>query len=76
MTVDYDFDAVRDETGRALEGPFKHLRVMERRLQFLKRRIEAGTKQGKVLSHDRHEVEALEWAIDAIYRDVKLPEKE
>lgn len=73
---DFDFNAVRDETGRALEGPFKHLRVLERRMQYLGQRIDKGRREGKVLSHDQHEHEALEWAISAIYQWVDLPKEE
>lgn len=69
-------DAVRDETGRALEGPYKHLRVLERRASYLKRRIEQGRREGKNLSHDQHEVDALEWAINIVYTHDVLPEKE
>lgn len=78
MTDDFDItdSAVRDETGRALEGPYKHLRVLERRMGYLKKRIQRGIQEGRVLTHDQHEVDALEWAIDAIYEWVSLPEEE
>lgn len=69
-------DVVRDETGRELEGPYKHLHVLERRLKFLQGRIERGKQDGRNLSHDEHEADALEWAVGAIYQHVPLPEKE
>lgn len=70
-------DAVRDESGHVLEGPYKHLRVMERRKDFLLRRVNQAAKdQGKNLTHDRHEAEALEWAINVIYQSGMLPERE
>lgn len=71
-----NLDDVRDETGRVLDGPYKHIRVLERRMNFLHQRIERGKKDGKNLSHDEHEREALEWAINAVYTHVPLPEKE
>lgn len=69
-------DEVRDEAGHVLEGPFRHLRVLERRKDYLIKRVQRAAKDGVDLSHDRHEVEALEWAIDAVYQHVDLPERE
>lgn len=71
-----ELDAVRDETGRVLEGPYKHLHVLERRKGYLERRIEQGKREGKNLSHDQHEVDALDWAINVVYTSDVLPEKE
>lgn len=70
----YDMDAIRDETGRVLEGPYKHLRVLERRMIYLSKRIQRGIQEGKTLTHDQHEHDALVWAVDAIYEWVNLPE--
>lgn len=72
----YDLDAVRDETGRVLQGPYKHLRVLERRMGYLQKRIQRGISEGKTLTHDAHEAEALEWALDTIYEWVELPKDE
>lgn len=72
----HELDVVRDESGHVLEGPYKHLRVMERRKDYLLKRIDEASKQGKNLTHDRHEAEALEWAIDTIYQWVTLPDAE
>ncbi len=76
MDKNYDMDAVRDETGRVLEGPFKHLRVLERRCAFLKKRIKRADQEGRVLSHDQHEADALDWAIDVVYTHDVLPQEE
>lgn len=76
MTDVHNIDAVRDESGRVLEGPYKHLRVLDRRMKYLQGRVEKGEREGKMLTHDRHEMEALQWAVDVIYRWVDLPEKE
>lgn len=69
-------DEVRDEAGHVLEGPYKHLRVLERRKSYLLKRIDQAAREGKDLSHDRHEAEAIEWAINTIYEWVELPEDE
>lgn len=69
-------DEVRDEAGHVLQGPYKHLRVMERRKEYLRKRIDEAARAGKTLSHDQHEVDALEWAITTIYEWVDLPEVE
>ena len=71
-----ELDVVRDEAGHVLEGPFKHLRVMERRKNFLLRRVNEAAKKGSDLTHDRHEAEALEWAINLVYQSGMLPERE
>ncbi len=69
-------DEVRDEAGHVLHGPFKHLRVLERRMRYLDQRIQRGIREGKNLTHDEHEKEALQWAIDMIFQWVDLPEQE
>lgn len=61
-----ELDVVRDETGRELEGSFKHIRVLERRKLFLGKRIQHGVREGREMTHDVHEFEALEWAIEQI----------
>lgn len=71
MMDDYDVDAVRDGTGRVLEGPHKHLRVLERRMSFLTKRIAKGAQEGKSLTHDEHERDALEWAVEQLDEIVK-----
>lgn len=71
-----ELDLVRDEAGHVLEGPFKHLRVMERRKNFLIKRVMEAAQRGIDLSHDRNEAEALEWAINVIYQSGMLPERE
>ena len=76
MATEHELDAVRDESGHVLEGPYKHLRVLERRKAYLNKRIDEAARQGKNLTHDRHEAEALDWAIGTIYDWVSLPEKE
>ena len=68
-----DPDTVRDESGHALEGPYKHLRVLERRMIYLNKRIDRARQEGKILTHDQHESDALKWAIDTIYQWVELP---
>lgn len=65
----YDPDTVRDPTGRELEGGEKHLAVLDRRARFLQSRIERGKRDGKNLTHDVHEMEALEWAIYQLESD-------
>lgn len=67
MRNEYDLDAVRDATGRVLEGPEKHMQVLERRKHYLKRRIQRGEQEGKTLTYDVQEAEAIEWALDVLY---------
>lgn len=74
--LNYDHTAVRDETGRVLEGPYKHLRVLERRMHYLQKRIQRGIQEGKTLTYDEQEAEALEWALNTIYEWVELPKEE
>lgn len=69
-------DEVRDDAGFVLSGPFKHIRVLERRMRYLEQRIQRGIREGKNLTHDQHEVDAIKWAIDSIYQWVDLPERE
>lgn len=70
----FDPDAVRDATGRVLEGPNKHLQVLERRMHYLDKRIQRGIQEGKTLTYDVLEKDALEWALATIYERVDLPE--
>ena len=64
-----NYDTVRDPTGRELEGAEKHLAVLDRRARFLQSRIERGKRDGKNLTHDVYEMEALEWAIYQLESD-------
>lgn len=64
---------VRDHSGRVLEGPHKHMRILERRKVYLDGRVEKGRRDGKDLMYDEMERDALEWAIQAIYDWVELP---
>lgn len=65
----HPLDEVRDETGRVLDGLDKHMQVLERRRLYLSRRVEEARRIGKNLSHDEHECDALEWALDQLYKD-------
>lgn len=64
----YD-DDVRDATGRPLDGPDKHMRILERRKKYLDRRIERAKDEGKELMYDAYERDALDWAIRELEQD-------
>lgn len=66
LQANYDIDAPRGPDGSILEGPDKHLQVLERRGAFLLRRIKQGEVEGKTMAHDKHELEAVNWAVDEL----------
>lgn len=53
------------EVIKKLEVRDKHLEVLERRAAFLFKRIERA-HDGKQLTHDEDELNALNWAIDEL----------
>lgn len=66
----YDIDAVRDTTGRVLDGAEKHIAILERRVQFLVRRIKRVERDQHSALHDRQELEAINWALGELYEIV------
>lgn len=61
--TNYDLSAVRDPSGRVLEGAEKHVAVLQRRANYLRTRIDRGRRDGKDMTYDEQELDALVWAI-------------
>jgi hypothetical protein len=56
-----------------MSDAYRHLEVLERRIDWLGQRIAFRNRVGKETTHDVDEIQALKWAVQTIYDWVELP---
>lgn len=58
------------------QTPFDHVRIIERRIEWLEVRIKAAKKAGRNAHFDISERDALRWALETVRNWVDIPNVE